>query len=352
MCFRHSGHWPTRLKWQQPRRPGSRNRSGQQKREQKQLQDRRECPQHLGPARHGGFSRGEETQYSSCPGAGGQCPQSHLWFTGRPVRGRGWGWRQGGQWKRWERTLVGSAHRVRAKIPGFQMDVNQSNKTGKFLFCAAGGWKDTHLILRTLAAPLLCATFSRTRCLFVACAWTRFKDLKTCIFQDLKFSVSPFVNILLLSQACQHTLFEDARSYGFKNKLIIVSAESAGNGLYNFIVPLRAYYRPRKELNPIMLLLESMWGHTCLCLGGKELLMFMNMTKKIRTVRQWCSSGNASCLRHTSISVGRESHVYLCLCSVLRQIFWRQSVGSLWCFTQWVPSTSKAAMELIQPSFS
>lgn len=38
-----------------------------------------------------------------------------------------------------------------------------------------------------------------------------------------------------------------------------MSAESAGNGLYNFIVPLRAYYRPRKELNPIVLLLESMW---------------------------------------------------------------------------------------------
>ncbi|KTF95046.1 hypothetical protein cypCar_00015406 [Cyprinus carpio] len=51
--------------------------------------------------------------------------------------------------------------------------------------------------------------------------------------------------------------YEDARSYGFKNKLIIVSAESAGNGLYNFIVPLRAYYRPRKELNPIVLLLEN-----------------------------------------------------------------------------------------------
>uniref|UniRef100_H3BXI5 Potassium sodium-activated channel subfamily T member 2b n=1 Tax=Tetraodon nigroviridis TaxID=99883 RepID=H3BXI5_TETNG len=62
---------------------------------------------------------------------------------------------------------------------------------------------------------------------------------------------------LRMDKACQHTLFEDARSYGFKNKLIIVSAESAGNGLYNFIVPLRAYYRPRKELNPIMLLLES-----------------------------------------------------------------------------------------------
>uniref|UniRef100_A0A671YWG0 Potassium sodium-activated channel subfamily T member 2b n=1 Tax=Sparus aurata TaxID=8175 RepID=A0A671YWG0_SPAAU len=62
---------------------------------------------------------------------------------------------------------------------------------------------------------------------------------------------------LRMDKACHHTLFEDARSYGFKNKLIIVSAESAGNGLYNFIVPLRAYYRPRKELNPIVLLLES-----------------------------------------------------------------------------------------------
>uniref|UniRef100_A0A8C4ZXP9 Potassium sodium-activated channel subfamily T member 2b n=1 Tax=Gadus morhua TaxID=8049 RepID=A0A8C4ZXP9_GADMO len=62
---------------------------------------------------------------------------------------------------------------------------------------------------------------------------------------------------LRMDKACHHVPFEDARSYGFKNKLIIVSAESAGNGLYNFIVPLRAYYRPRKELNPIVLLLES-----------------------------------------------------------------------------------------------
>ncbi|XP_035252902.1 potassium channel subfamily T member 2 isoform X1 [Anguilla anguilla] len=60
-----------------------------------------------------------------------------------------------------------------------------------------------------------------------------------------------------LDKACHHVPCEDARSYGFKNKLIIVSAESAGNGLYNFIVPLRAYYRPRKELNPIVLLLEN-----------------------------------------------------------------------------------------------
>uniref|UniRef100_A0A3P8ZER4 RCK N-terminal domain-containing protein n=1 Tax=Esox lucius TaxID=8010 RepID=A0A3P8ZER4_ESOLU len=61
---------------------------------------------------------------------------------------------------------------------------------------------------------------------------------------------------LRLDKKCNHNSFEDAKAYGFKNKLIIVSAETAGNGLYNFIVPLRAYYRPRKELNPIVLLLD------------------------------------------------------------------------------------------------
>ncbi|KAM4578520.1 potassium channel subfamily T member 1 isoform 15-T15 [Fundulus diaphanus] len=61
---------------------------------------------------------------------------------------------------------------------------------------------------------------------------------------------------LRLDKGCTHNSFEDAKAYGFKNKLIIVSAEMAGNGLYNFIVPLRAYYRPRKELNPIVLLLD------------------------------------------------------------------------------------------------
>ncbi|XP_047184880.1 potassium channel subfamily T member 1 isoform X10 [Scophthalmus maximus] len=62
---------------------------------------------------------------------------------------------------------------------------------------------------------------------------------------------------LRLDKGCTHNSFEDAKAYGFRTKLIIVSAETAGNGLYNFIVPLRAYYRPRKELNPIVLLLDN-----------------------------------------------------------------------------------------------
>ncbi|CAL8341982.1 unnamed protein product, partial [Arctogadus glacialis] len=62
---------------------------------------------------------------------------------------------------------------------------------------------------------------------------------------------------LQLDQGCGHNTFEDAKAYGFENKVIIVSAETAGNGLYNFIVPLRAYYRPRRELHPIVLLLDN-----------------------------------------------------------------------------------------------
>uniref|UniRef100_A0A8C5M2M6 RCK N-terminal domain-containing protein n=1 Tax=Leptobrachium leishanense TaxID=445787 RepID=A0A8C5M2M6_9ANUR len=62
---------------------------------------------------------------------------------------------------------------------------------------------------------------------------------------------------LRLDKSCHHNPYEDARAYGFRNSLVIVSAERAGNGLYNFIVPLRAYYRAKKELSPIILLLEN-----------------------------------------------------------------------------------------------
>uniref|UniRef100_A0A8C8JFK4 RCK N-terminal domain-containing protein n=1 Tax=Oncorhynchus tshawytscha TaxID=74940 RepID=A0A8C8JFK4_ONCTS len=40
---------------------------------------------------------------------------------------------------------------------------------------------------------------------------------------------------LRLEKGCEHNNFEDAKAYSFKNKLIIVSAETTGNGLYNFI---------------------------------------------------------------------------------------------------------------------
>lgn len=77
-----------------------------------------------------------------------------------------------------------------------------------------------------------------------------------CVDRCLRHS-SVSCGVSLRTQGCKHNSFEDAKAYGFKNKLIIVSAETAGNGLYNFIVPLRAYYRSRKELNPIVLLLDN-----------------------------------------------------------------------------------------------
>ncbi|KAG9338398.1 hypothetical protein JZ751_025802, partial [Albula glossodonta] len=62
---------------------------------------------------------------------------------------------------------------------------------------------------------------------------------------------------LRLEKGCRHNNYQDAKAYHFQNKVIIVSVETAGNGLYNFIVPLRAYFRPKKELNPIVLLLDN-----------------------------------------------------------------------------------------------
>ncbi|XP_058619734.1 potassium channel subfamily T member 2 [Onychostoma macrolepis] len=59
-----------------------------------------------------------------------------------------------------------------------------------------------------------------------------------------------------LSKTCNHKDKEDVKAYGLRNKLIIVSAEATGNGLYNFILPLRASYRSENELCPIVLLLE------------------------------------------------------------------------------------------------
>uniref|UniRef100_W5K379 Potassium sodium-activated channel subfamily T member 2 n=1 Tax=Astyanax mexicanus TaxID=7994 RepID=W5K379_ASTMX len=70
---------------------------------------------------------------------------------------------------------------------------------------------------------------------------------------------------LRLEKKCRHNQCEDAKAYSFWNKPIIVSAETAGNGLYNFILPLRASYRPRKELKPIILLLDNLLDDLLRC---------------------------------------------------------------------------------------
>ncbi|XP_076655993.1 slowpoke 2 isoform X8 [Halictus rubicundus] len=85
--------------------------------------------------------------------------------------------------------------------------------------------------------------------------------------------VSPFVGVsptlcyllkekkplccLQLAQVCMHCSYKNARDYNWQNKTIILAADYASNGIYNFIIPLRAHFRSKTSLNPIILLLEK-----------------------------------------------------------------------------------------------
>jgi len=59
------------------------------------------------------------------------------------------------------------------------------------------------------------------------------------------------------AQACEHCQFKRAQDYNWSNRAIMIAADYASNGLYNFIVPLRSHARPKTSLNPIILLLEK-----------------------------------------------------------------------------------------------
>ncbi|PVD22217.1 hypothetical protein C0Q70_18023 [Pomacea canaliculata] len=60
---------------------------------------------------------------------------------------------------------------------------------------------------------------------------------------------------LQVANACSHNHCQNARQYNWPNPSIILAADYASSGLYNFIVPLRSHARPKKSLNPIVLLL-------------------------------------------------------------------------------------------------
>ncbi|XP_062525171.1 potassium channel subfamily T member 2 isoform X2 [Bombyx mori] len=61
---------------------------------------------------------------------------------------------------------------------------------------------------------------------------------------------------LQLAQVCEHCAYRNAKEYQWQNKTIILAADYASNGIYNFIIPLRAHFRSKTTLNPIILLLE------------------------------------------------------------------------------------------------
>jgi len=62
---------------------------------------------------------------------------------------------------------------------------------------------------------------------------------------------------LELNRECEHKKNMQAADYKWKNKCILVTAEYANSGLYNFILPLRSKSRSTMFLKPIVLLIEK-----------------------------------------------------------------------------------------------
>ncbi|RWS11617.1 potassium channel subfamily T member 2-like protein, partial [Dinothrombium tinctorium] len=62
---------------------------------------------------------------------------------------------------------------------------------------------------------------------------------------------------LQLSKSCEHCEHQSARDYNWSTPCIILAADFASNGIYNFIVPLRAHFHSPQSLRPIVLLLEK-----------------------------------------------------------------------------------------------
>ncbi|XP_075735912.1 slowpoke 2 isoform X3 [Rhipicephalus microplus] len=60
-----------------------------------------------------------------------------------------------------------------------------------------------------------------------------------------------------LAQQCDHCEFHNAKQYNWPNRCVILAADFASKGIYNFIVPLRAHFHSPNSLRPIVLLLEK-----------------------------------------------------------------------------------------------
>ena len=61
-----------------------------------------------------------------------------------------------------------------------------------------------------------------------------------------------------LFQPCEHCPYFHSRDYDWQGiKCIILAADYASYGIYNFIIPLRAHFHQSTSLRPIILLLEK-----------------------------------------------------------------------------------------------
>ncbi|EGT29914.1 hypothetical protein CAEBREN_31845 [Caenorhabditis brenneri] len=61
---------------------------------------------------------------------------------------------------------------------------------------------------------------------------------------------------LKLNEKCEHKNAVSAHEYNWRNRPIILAADRTSSGMYNLVIPLRAYYRPVHDLHPIIILLE------------------------------------------------------------------------------------------------
>ncbi|ULT80895.1 hypothetical protein L3Y34_011046 [Caenorhabditis briggsae] len=61
---------------------------------------------------------------------------------------------------------------------------------------------------------------------------------------------------LKLDEKCAHKSATSAHEYQWRNRPIILAADRTSSGMYNLVIPLRAYYRPVHDLHPIIILLE------------------------------------------------------------------------------------------------
>lgn len=44
-------------------------------------------------------------------------------------------------------------------------------------------------------------------------------------------------------QVCEHCSYRSAKEYNWQNRAVILAADYASNGIYNFVIPLRAHFR-------------------------------------------------------------------------------------------------------------
>ncbi|XP_033098187.1 potassium channel subfamily T member 2-like isoform X2 [Anneissia japonica] len=81
---------------------------------------------------------------------------------------------------------------------------------------------------------------------------------------------------LELDKPCDHKSWTHAGEYNWPNNNIIIAAEYAAQGMVNFIVPLRAHFRPKHTLKPIIIMVEKSVDNNFLeCISSFPMVYFM-----------------------------------------------------------------------------